>query len=141
MIIGFINNFFVFFLSGRLRQVLLYFMHTLSLVTDSNPLISRMEENGHRNSFMLNLHESMGPGRDLSRNPWICSKTRILKESSGCSYWLYPYQVGGNRKRYQQLTNADQKSIETVFSIAICRQCGYKWQSKTLFLTILIYVP
>ena len=43
--------------------------------------------------------------------------------------------VGGNRKRYQQSTNADQKSIETVFLIAICRQCGDKWQSKTLFLT------
>ena len=32
--------------------------------------------------------------------------------------------------------NADQKSLETVFSIAICRQSGDKWQSKTLFLTI-----
>ena len=32
--------------------------------------------------------------------------------------------------------NADQKSIETVFSIAICRQSGDEWQSKTLFLTI-----
>ena len=45
-------------------------------------------------------------------------------------------RVGGNRKRYQQSTNADQKSIETVFSIAICCQCGDKWQSKTLFLLI-----
>ena len=46
------------------------------------------------------------------------------------SHW-----VGGNRKRYQQSTNAE-KSIETVFSIAICRQCVDKWQSKTLFLSI-----
>ena len=30
----------------------------------------------------------------------------------------------------------DQKLIETVFSIAICRLIGDKWQSKTLFLTI-----
>ena len=45
----------------------------------------------------------------------------------------YPHRVGGNRKRYQQSTNADQKSIETVFSIAICRPIGDKWQSKTLF--------
>ena len=30
----------------------------------------------------------------------------------------------------------DQKSIETEFSIVICRQLGDKWQSKTLFLTI-----
>ena len=32
--------------------------------------------------------------------------------------------------------NLDQKSIETVFSIAICRHTGDKWQSKTLFLSI-----
>ena len=30
------------------------------------------------------------------------------------------------------MTNADQKSLETEFLIAICR----KWQSKTLFLVI-----
>ena len=46
------------------------------------------------------------------------------------------HRVGGNRKRYKQSRNADQKSIETVFSIAICRQWGVKWQSKTLFLLI-----
>ena len=33
----------------------------------------------------------------------------------------------------------DQKPIETVFLIAICRQSGDKWLSKTLFLTVLIY--
>ena len=32
--------------------------------------------------------------------------------------------------------NVDQKSIETVFLIAICRQWGDKWQSKILFLSI-----
>ena len=32
--------------------------------------------------------------------------------------------------------NVDQKSLETVISIAICRQSGDKWQSKTLFITI-----
>ena len=31
-------------------------------------------------------------------------------------------------------TNVDQKSLETVFSIAMCRPTGDKWQSKTLFL-------
>ena len=41
-----------------------------------------------------------------------------------------PHLIGGNRKRYQQSTNADKKSIETVFLIAICHQ------SKTLFLLI-----
>ena len=34
------------------------------------------------------------------------------------------HRVGGNRKHYQQSMNGDQKSIETVFLIAICRQCG-----------------
>ena len=46
------------------------------------------------------------------------------------------HRVGGNPKRYQQSTNAEHKSIETVFSIPFCRECGDKWQSKTLFLTI-----
>ena len=32
--------------------------------------------------------------------------------------------------------NVDQKSIETVFSIAICRHTGDKWELKTLFLSI-----
>ena len=31
--------------------------------------------------------------------------------------------------------NTDQKSLETVFLIAICRQTGDKWQWKALFLT------
>ena len=33
-------------------------------------------------------------------------------------------------------TNVDQKSLETEFSITICRPTGDKWQSKTLFLAI-----
>ena len=37
-------------------------------------------------------------------------------------------------------TNVDQKSLETEFSIAICRPTGDKWQSKTLFLAILVHV-
>ena len=51
------------------------------------------------------------------------------------------HRIGGNRKRYQQSTNSDQKSIETAFSIAICRQWGDKRQSKTLFILIIIYIP
>ena len=58
-------------------------------------------------------------------------RTEIMRCGSACSH-----RVGGNRKRYQQSTNADQKSLETVFSIAICRQRGDQWQSKALFLTI-----
>ena len=33
-------------------------------------------------------------------------------------------------------SNVDKKSLETEFSIAICRLIGNKWQSKTLFLLI-----
>ena len=33
-------------------------------------------------------------------------------------------------------TNVDHKSLETEFSIAICRPIGDKWQSKTLLLAI-----
>ena len=35
---------------------------------------------------------------------------------------IFSHRLGGNRKRSQQSTNADQKLLETVFSIAICRQ-------------------
>ena len=29
------------------------------------------------NYFIINLHESMGPGRDRTRDPWIGSQTSI----------------------------------------------------------------
>ena len=48
---------------------------------------------------------------------------------------IYSHRVVGNRKRSFKSTNADQKSLETVFLIAVCRQSGDKWQSKTRFLT------
>ena len=37
-----------------------------------------------------------------------------------------------------KIVERGSKSLETVFSMAICRQSGDKRQSKTLFLTILI---
>ena len=30
---------------------------------------------------MINLHESMGPGRDRTRDPWICSQLRICSQT------------------------------------------------------------
>ena len=44
--------------------------------------------------------------------------------------------LGGYQKRFEQSTNGDQNSIETVFSIAICRQSDDNGNRK-LFLTIL----
>ena len=38
-------------------------------------------------------------------------------------------------KKFILSTDVYQKSLETEFSIAICRQSGDKWQPKTLFLT------
>ena len=51
---------------------------------------------------------------------------------------MISHRVGGNRKRNQQSMNADQKSIKTVFSLAICRLTGDKWQTKTLFQLIFL---
>ena len=31
--------------------------------------------------FIINHHESMGPGRDQTRDPWICSQTRICRQT------------------------------------------------------------
>ena len=45
-----------------------------SCTTDNNQ--SLRDENDRRNYFMTNLHESMGPGRDRTRDPWICCQTR-----------------------------------------------------------------
>ena len=41
------------------------------------PTVRRPLGKTGRNYFMINLHESMGPGWDRSRDPWICSQTRI----------------------------------------------------------------
>ena len=55
----------------------------LQLTTTLLEWISGREENDCRNHFMINLHESMGPDWDRTRDPWICSQTRI------CSQTLY----------------------------------------------------
>ena len=39
-------------------------------------------------------------------------------------------------KMFTLSMNVDKKSLETEFSIAICRPTSDKWQSKTLFLAI-----
>ena len=46
-----------------------------------NDSFSGREENDRRNYFMINLHESMGPGRDRTRDPWICSQLRICSQT------------------------------------------------------------
>ena len=77
------------FFLGKLEQAVnQYFVHILSLVTDNNPsgMISEREENDRRNYFMINLHDCMGPGRDRTRDPWICSQTRICCQTrSDCA--------------------------------------------------------
>ena len=65
--------------------------------------------------------------------------------------WLFHLQLFFGKRDFRSLNftpgrrqsktpilsrNVDQKSLETEFSIAFCRQCGDKWQSKTLFLSI-----
>ena len=57
----------------------------------------RKEENDRRNHFMINLHESMGPDRDRTRDPWICSQTRI------CSQTCYRLRYAARLKRIVSL--------------------------------------
>ena len=59
-------------------------------------MIQRKEENDSRNYFMINLLESMGPGRDRTRDPWICSQTRI------CCQTLYRMRYAA---RYHEYVN------------------------------------
>ena len=69
-------------------------------------------------------------------------KALIDVQKSLCLCWLPWKQVPfSTPDRWQAKTllttdECDQKSLETVFSIAICRQSGDKWEWKTLFLTI-----
>ena len=50
---------------------------------------------------------------------------------------MQTFGITPDRRQSKTLsTITDQKSLETEFSIVICRQSGDKWQSKTLFLTI-----
>ena len=66
-----------FFFLGKLDYAVnQYFVHIFLPVTDNNhSRISKRDENGRRNYFMINLHASMGPGLDQARDLWICSRT------------------------------------------------------------------
>ena len=57
----------------------------------------RKEENDRRNHFMINLHESIGPDRDRTRDPWICRQTRI------CSQTHYRLRYVSHRKWSESL--------------------------------------
>ena len=56
---------FTTFFPGQTWEYLVH-IPVLLLVTDNN-LCRGREENDRRNYFMINLHESMGPGRDRTR--------------------------------------------------------------------------
>ena len=61
----------------------------------------------------------------------------IMVASDLCGSCRYCYKLTPDRQQSKMLilsTNVDQQSLETEFSIAICRLTGNKWQSKTLFL-------
>ena len=58
--------------------------------------------------------------------------------SISIKYAPLSYRTGSNQKRSEQSMNTVHSGLlETVFSIAICRQSGDKRQSKALFLAIL----
>ena len=67
-------------------------------------------------------------------------KLPISLSLPGCDFAIRPWHnitpARRQSKTLIQSTNVDQKSIEPVFSNAICRATGDKWQSKTLFLSI-----
>ena len=67
-------------------------MHILSLLIDNNPSWM-IHLAGHRNYFMINLQESMGPGRDRTLDPWICSQTRICSQT--CYRLCYAARYNG----------------------------------------------
>ena len=72
----------------------------------------------------------------------LCTKLLqfyLLQSFARWSAWIVCYNYTPGRRQLKTLSTIDEcgsKLIETVFLIAICRQCGDKWQLKTLFLTI-----
>ena len=92
-----------------------------------------------RASFPL-IHGSRGLQRRYSPlNDIVCNLRYIVANvlwrndqtiSITIKYAPLSYRTGGNRKRSELSMNADHRSLETVFSIVICRQSGDKRQSK-----------
>ena len=66
--------------------------------------------------------------------------TRIQITLPGCiNVQIIKNDLTSGRRQSKTLilaTNVDQKSLETEFSIVICRPTGDKWQSKTMFISI-----
>ena len=73
--------------------------------------------------------------RSINENIFQCFiyLLRVLQQNVFNPFRPESHRVGDNRKRSTQSTNTDQKSLETVFLIAICRQSGDKCHRKRSF--------
>ena len=98
-----------FFLDKLEQAVNQYFMHILSLLTDNNLswMIQRKGVNDRKDKSMIHLHKSMGPGRDRSRDPWICSQTRyrLVWHPFFNNYVLCTYVRGLRNRHFAKLTD------------------------------------
>ena len=76
---------------------------------------------------MINLHESMVPGRDRTRDPWICSQTRI------CNQTRYRLRYAARLFIYGTMIVYGVKITTLVsyhrFAIGVKRQCQMYLQS------------
>ena len=70
---------------GKLEQAVNKFMYILSLVTDSNPSCLIQRKVGEY-FYMINLHESMGPGQDQNRAPgFAVSLASVARHVTNCA--------------------------------------------------------
>ena len=90
------------------------------------------KENDRSNYFMINLHESMGPSQDRTRDPWICNQTQWLSVrvglrvraslvSLGCVLWarhIIPcLELVQPRKKRPDITEeSNQTKVSTISS-------------------------
>ena len=51
--------------------------------------LNQQEETDYRNYFIINLHESMGPGQDQTCDPWVREKIYISLEIITCDPSVY----------------------------------------------------
>ena len=100
-----------------------HFVHILSLVTDNPSWISGREENDCRNYFMINLRESMGPERDQTCNPWVCSQLVDNKLWYDKKTYLRPNSV----RAFANQFNDSDWFLGFFWLKANLRTCNKKW--------------
>ena len=78
---------------------------------------------------MINLHESIGPDRDRTRDPWICSQTRI------CSIDPEPTLKPGDSRTMGRSRLQQSAATSTAFNNSFYPRTIRQWNQLPVFVT------